>query len=61
MNQYMARGWIHPKRGGDDKTFDLDINAEDAIQAKKLTQDWLIRRSCVLDDFDIFQLVKQTL
>lgn len=58
MKKFEVIGWIHPKTGGDDKEFILEITAENEDNAKKITEKWLKRRSAITNDFVIKEFKK---
>lgn len=54
MKEYIAKGWIHSKNGGDDLIFfKAIINSENEEKARISVQKWLKKRSSIITDFVI--------
>ena len=53
MKKFRVAGWIHPKQGGDDRPFELKITHFSLSKAKKMTEEWLKKRSCIVTDYTI--------
>jgi ribosomal protein L20A (L18A) len=51
MKSFEVNGWIHPKNGGDDKQFILELDSISEECAKEAVVGWLKNKSDVLDDF----------
>ena len=53
MKRFTVRGWIHSK-DGDDKEFEMQIDAKEVKNVHAMTQAWLNRQhSTVLTDYTI--------
>ena len=53
MKKFIAIGWVHPKRGGDDYPFELKLETTSKKHFKSLVKQVLAKRSACPDDFQI--------
>lgn len=53
MKEYVAKAWVHPKKGGDDYQVVLKVDARDSNHAKYVVEKWLEKRSAITDDYVI--------
>ena len=53
MKKYYFNVWVHPKYGGSDKQYDLDIVAENKTEAIIQLRKWINSRSAEKNDWNI--------
>jgi len=58
---YHFRAWVHPKSGGDDKEYDIEIIAEDEHEANQEIVKWLKKRSDVTEDYKLMKVTEKKL
>lgn len=56
---YHYRAWVHPKNGGDDREYDIEIIAETRENADRQIESWLKKRSDVTDDYRLMKTTER--
>ena len=57
LRTFKFKGWVHPREGGDDKQFLIEIQAFSQPNAEVMLKSWLKRKSDIITDYKLFKVI----